>query len=82
MERPYAQSQGRAVLKWLLTLIIAVTVLSVFAPTVRRLFARLFGVHRIPGDITVSFRGNQYFLPFGSTIVFTLLCSSIFWILT
>ena len=54
-------------LKWLLTLIVALAVLSLFPPR--------FGKHalgRLPGDITLRHKGRDYYLPFTTTIVLSL----------
>ena len=51
-------------LKWLLTLFIALAVLTLCTPWFRR-----FGLGRLPGDIHVHFKGRSYYLPFTSTIL-------------
>jgi hypothetical protein len=64
------------VLKWLLTLAIAILVLGALNPWLRRL-----GLRRMPGDITIERAGKHYSFPFGSTIMLSLLASLIFWML-
>jgi hypothetical protein len=64
------------VLKWLLTLVIAVLVMGAFTPWLRRM-----GLGRMPGDITIERGGKQYFFPVGSTVMLSLLASLIFWML-
>ena len=54
-------------LKWLLTLVIALAILTAAGP----LFAR-FGLGRLPGDVTVRYRGRSYYLPFTTTILLSL----------
>jgi hypothetical protein len=54
-------------LKWLLTLAIALVILTAVSP----LFAR-FGLGRLPGDMTVRFRGRSYYVPFTSTILLSI----------
>ena len=54
-------------LKWLLTLILALVVLTLFTPRLRR-----FGLGRLPGDITVRLKGRDYYLPLTSTILLSL----------
>ncbi len=54
-------------LKWLLTLIIALAVLTLCVPWMRK-----FGLGRLPGDITLRRRGRDYYLPFTSTILLSL----------
>jgi len=56
------------VLKWLLTLFIALAVLSAVQPW----FSRL-GLGRLPGDLKVALRGRTYYIPFASTVVLSLL---------
>lgn len=51
-------------LKWLLALVIALAVLSAVSPRLARR-----GVGRLPGDITVRFRGRLYYLPITTTIL-------------
>ena len=54
-------------LKWLLTLVIALVILTAVSP----LFAR-FGLGRLPGDVTVRYRGRSYYVPFTSTILLSI----------
>jgi hypothetical protein len=54
-------------LKWILVLVVAIVVLSLFAPQ----FAR-FGLGRLPGDVTVNFRGRRVYLPITSTVLVSL----------
>ncbi len=63
-------------LKWLLTLVLALLVLGAMTPWLRRL-----GFGRMPGDITIEREGRQYSFPIGSTIMLSLLASLIFWML-
>ncbi|HEX4986875.1 MAG TPA: DUF2905 domain-containing protein [Burkholderiales bacterium] len=63
-------------LKWLLTLVIAVLVLGMATPWLRRL-----GMGRLPGDITVERNGRQYVFPLGSTVMLSLLASLVYWML-
>jgi Protein of unknown function (DUF2905) len=56
-------------LKWILTLVVAIFVLGILAPHLAR-FIR-FG--RLPGDIAFRFRGRTYFLPFTTTIILSAL---------
>ena len=63
-------------LKWLLTLAIALLVMGALTPWLRRL-----GFGRMPGDITIEHDGRQYSFPPGSTILLSLLASLIFWML-
>jgi hypothetical protein len=54
-------------LKWVLTLIVALVVLTLLAPWLSR-----WGLGRLPGDVTVRYRGKLYHLPFASTILVSL----------
>jgi hypothetical protein len=58
-------------LKWLLVLAVTVIVAAVFMP---RLTAWL-RVGRLPGDITLRLRGRDYFLPFATTLLLSLLAT-------
>jgi hypothetical protein len=55
-------------LKWLFTLFLALVILSLAMPWLARL-----GVGRLPGDLRFRLRGRDYQVPFGSTIVLSLL---------
>lgn len=57
-------------LKWLLTLAVALIVLTALAPWFSR-----YGLGRLPGDLTVRYRGRTYYLPFASTILLSLALS-------
>jgi len=54
-------------LKWLLTLILALVVLNLCTPWLRK-----FGLGRLPGDITLRRKGRDYYLPFTTTILLSL----------
>ena len=56
-------------LKWILTLVVAIFVLGIAAPHL----ARFIRLGQLPGDIAFRFRGKKYFLPFATTIVVSLL---------
>lgn len=55
-------------IKWLLTILIALAILAAATPWLQRL-----GVGRLPGDLKFNVRGRAYFLPLASTILFCLL---------
>jgi hypothetical protein len=55
------------VLKWALVVAVAVVVLSFFGPQ----FSRM-GLGRLPGDITVRFRGRPVYLPITTTVLISL----------
>ncbi|HYG55374.1 MAG TPA: DUF2905 family protein [Burkholderiales bacterium] len=50
-------------LKWLVTVLIVLVVFSLLAQRWRL---------RIPGDFSVPVRGRMYYIPLGSTILFSL----------
>jgi hypothetical protein len=56
------------VLKWLLTLFVALVVLAVVAPGLARL-----GLGRLPGDLKIPLRGRVYYVPFATTVLLSLL---------
>ena len=55
-------------IKWLLTIFLALAVLAVATPWLQRL-----GVGRLPGDLRFSLRGRAYYIPLASTVLFCLL---------
>jgi len=58
------------VLKWVLVLVVALIVLTALAPWLSR-----YGLGRLPGDLTVRYKGRLYYLPFTSTILLSLALS-------
>jgi len=60
------------VLKWLLTLAVALVVLTALSPWLARL-----GLGRLPGDVRVRMKGRDYFLPFTTTILLSLALTAI-----
>ena len=54
-------------LKWMLVLVVAVVMLSLFASQLSKR-----GLGRLPGDITVRFRGRLVYLPITSTVLVSL----------
>ena len=54
-------------LKWILTLILAVAVLSLFPPRFGK-----YTLGRLPGDIRLRHKGRDYYLPFTTTILLSL----------
>jgi hypothetical protein len=55
-------------LKWIVTLVLAIFVLGLMTPHLAR-FIR-FG--QLPGDVSFQFRGKQYFFPLATTLIFSL----------
>ena len=58
--------------KWLLTLILALVVLTLFTPWLRK-----FGLGRLPGDVNLRYKGRLYYLPFTTTILLSLALSAL-----
>ena len=54
-------------LKWLLVLAVGVAVLSLASPWLRR-----HGLGRLPGDITINWRGRRVHVPITTTILLSL----------
>jgi uncharacterized membrane protein len=59
-------------LKWVLVLLIALIVLTALSPWLSR-----YGLGRLPGDVTVRYKGRLYYLPFTSTILLSLVLTLI-----
>ena len=56
-----------SMLKWLLASIVALVVLTLCMPWLGK-----YGLGRLPGDITVRYKGRNYYLPFTTTILLSL----------
>jgi hypothetical protein len=54
-------------LKWVLVLVIALVVLTAAAPWLSR-----YGLGRLPGDLTVRYKGRLYYLPITSTVLLSI----------
>ena len=55
-------------LKWLLVLVVGIVVISALTPWLAKR-----GLGRLPGDITVQWRGRPIYLPITTTILLSLL---------
>lgn len=55
-------------LKWLVTILIGLVILSAAAPWLRR-----YGLGRLPGDFRIPLRGRMYYVPFATTVLLSLL---------
>jgi hypothetical protein len=53
-------------MRWLLTMFIALVVLTALQPWLRKL-----GIGRLPGDFNFRIGSRQYSLPFASTLLMT-----------
>lgn len=63
-------------MKWLVTLVLALFVLGLFTPWLKRL-----GLGRLPGDVQVKRKRGVFYFPFTSVILMSLLLSLIAWAL-
>lgn len=54
-------------LKWILVIVVGITVIALASPWLAR-----FGLGRLPGDITVNWRGRPVYLPITTTILLSL----------
>ncbi len=55
-------------MRWLLTLFVALVVLTALQPWLRRI-----GVGRLPGDLNFRIGGREYSFPFASTVLLSVL---------
>ena len=55
-------------LKWVLVLVVGVIVITLLTPWLAR-----YGLGRLPGDITVRWRGRPVYLPITTTVLLSLL---------
>ena len=55
-------------LKWLLVLVVGVVVITLLTPWMSR-----YGLGRLPGDITVRWRGRPVYLPITTTLLLSAL---------
>jgi len=51
--------------KWLLTVVVVLVVFAVLSQRYRAV--------RVPGDFSIPVRGRMYYIPIGSTLLFSLL---------
>jgi hypothetical protein len=54
-------------LKWILTLAVALVLLTAASPWLSR-----YGLGRLPGDVVVRYRGRDWYLPFTTTLLLSL----------
>jgi len=59
-------------LKWVLALVIALIVLTALSPWLSR-----YGLGRLPGDVTVRYKGRLYYLPLTSAVLLSLVLTLI-----
>jgi len=65
------------VLKWLITLIVALVLISALSPMLQKL-----GLGRFPGDIVVKRHGKDYVVPITSTMLLSALLAALTWLVT
>ena len=63
-------------MKWLVTLVLALVVLGLLTPWLNRL-----GLGSLPGDVRVKHKRGVFYFPFTSVILTSLLLSLIAWLL-
>ena len=63
-------------MKWLVTLALALLVLGLLTPWLNRL-----GLGRLPGDVQFKHKRGVFYFPFTSVILSSLLLSLIAWLL-
>jgi hypothetical protein len=54
-------------LKWLLVLVVGVVIITLAAPWLGK-----HGLGRLPGDITLNWRGRRIYLPITTTVLLSL----------
>lgn len=59
-------------LKWLLTTAVALVILTAVMPALAR-----YGLGRLPGDVTLRWRGRDWYLPFTTTILLSIALTAI-----
>lgn len=58
--------------RWLLVIFLALMVINALTPWVRKL-----GVGKLPGDLRFKLFGREFFLPFTSTVLLSLLAAAL-----
>ena len=59
-------------IKWLITVVIALTLLSGLMPMLRKL-----GIGRLPGDFSFVVKGRRIEIPVASTVLLSLLAAAV-----
>ena len=67
MDRSAEFSGFNPMIKWLLTTLIALALISALTPALWR-----FGLGRLPGDMRIRFRGREIYIPFTTTVLLSL----------
>jgi Protein of unknown function (DUF2905) len=58
--------------RWLLVIFLALMVINALTPWVRKL-----GVGKLPGDLRFKLFGREFFLPFTSTVLLSLVAAAL-----
>ena len=58
--------------RWLLVIFLALMVINALTPWVRKL-----GVGKLPGDMRFKLFGREFFLPFTSTVLLSLVAAAL-----
>ena len=58
--------------RWLLVIFLTLMVINALAPWVRKL-----GVGKLPGDLRFKLFGREFFLPFTSTVLLSLVAAAL-----
>ena len=61
-------------LKWLIALLVTVFIAGVFLPRL----AAFLRIGRLPGDLSLRFRGRVYHFPIATTLLLSLLATLLF----
>ena len=59
-------------MRWLIVFIVAFVLFNGLASWLRR-----FGLGRLPGDFSFSWRGREYFVPLASSVLLSLMAMAI-----
>jgi hypothetical protein len=60
------------VIKWLITVVVALVIFAGLTPLLRRL-----GIGRLPGDFRIRLNGKDYNLPVASTVLLSLIAIAV-----
>ena len=63
-------------IKWLVVLVLAMSLIGWFAPLLRRL-----GLGRLPGDIRFVLRGREYDFPLASSLLLSAVLTGVLYLL-
>jgi len=58
--------------RWLIVVFLALVILNGFAPWLQK-----FGLGRLPGDLRFKIFGKEFFIPFTTTILLSLVAAAV-----